>query len=98
MTPAERAAAKALAYGLLYGRGAPALAAELEVSVPEAAAVARRFLASMPEAREQFEPGCTFFFRSTLNRNPFFFLINPQPWRAARRLPTWVGRTQRAYL
>jgi len=52
VTKEERNTAKSLVYGVLYGRGAPSLADQLEVTVGEAAKYQSTFLQSFPELKE----------------------------------------------
>ena len=48
VTPAQRAQAKAIAYGLLYGKGKAALAADLDVAPDEAWQLMTDFRNSVP--------------------------------------------------
>ena len=48
VTPAQRTQAKAIAYGLLYGKGKAALAADLGVAPDEAARLMDDFRKSIP--------------------------------------------------
>ena len=50
VSPEHRCHAKAVAYGLIYGKGAAALSKELGCGVAEAEAVAAAFKASIPGA------------------------------------------------
>ena len=48
VTPAQRTQAKAIAYGLLYGKGKAALAADLDVAPNEAGQLMTDFRKSVP--------------------------------------------------
>lgn len=48
VTPAQRTQAKAIAYGLLYGKGRAALAADLGCAPEQAARLMESFRASLP--------------------------------------------------
>lgn len=55
VSPAQRNAAKAVNFGLLYGQGASALASNLNISIKEAKGFIERYFERMPKVEEWIE-------------------------------------------